>query len=288
MNNPTSFFGQLGNSFLPFNYCEYENVDKSNTTSFLRKFAIIVYAVIVAGYLFSVLGGASEVNSGKAISDEDGYYYRVKDGQLQIDEPIFIDDPSSGTYVNITDQVEYFDGGDELMAIVNKGYNNILLISRTNRVKVSNGSEVGASHVMTYTDFDTMESEGWLANDTPSPKIDAKFVAVLVVVGVVFCILYPFAIRIGAIILALIAMLFCKLFRLDTDREYLKTVCVYAFVPAQILTLAAYVAFTLIYGVDFLQNGNDDPVYFVIEIVAAFLPLILVLTAAVADKKRYG
>lgn len=278
----TSFWRQLGNSFLPMNYGEFEYADKASITSFLRKFAIIVYAVIVGGYLFSVLGGASEVNGGKAISEEDGYYYRVKDGQLQIDEPIFIDDPGSGIYVNITDEVESFDDDDELMAIVNKGYDNILLISRTNRVKAT---KVGSSHYMTYTDFDDMETIGWEADNTPSAGVDGKLIAVMLAVGVVFIVVYPFLVRLSALILSLIAKLFCMLFRLDTDSDLLRTFCVYAFIPAQILILIAYAALSLIHGAEFLQSGGS-PVYTAVRIIAAVLPLVLTMAAAFADKKR--
>lgn len=285
--NYSSFFWQLGNSFVPPKYGEYENVDKADTSRFLRKFALIVFLVIAAGYLFSVLGGASEINSGKAISDEDGYYYRVKNGQLDINEPILVDDLSNGVYVNITDKVDYFDGGDNLTELFDKGYNNILLISRTNRVKVSDGSAIGFAHVMTYTDFDDMETTGWGADDHVSPAIDGKIIGVIVIAGILFIILYPFAVRICAIILFFIAKLFCMLFRLDTDSELLKTFCIYSFVPAQALMTVAYAAFTLINGSDFLQNGSSDPVYSAIEIAAAVLPLIMTLAAAFADKKRY-
>lgn len=285
MNN-TSFFWQLGNSFVPTKYGEYENVDKADTTSFLRKFAVIVFLVIAAGYLFSILGGASEITSGKAFSDEDGYYYRVKNGQLDIDEPILVDDLSSGVYVNITDEVEYFDGGDNLTELFNKGYSKVLLISRTNRVKVSNGSGTGFDYVVTYTDFDDMESTGWGADAYAAPAIDAKIIWVIVITGILFIILYPFAVKICAIVLFLIAKLFCMLFRLDTDSELLKTFCIYSFVPAQALTTAAYAVFILINGTDFLTSGSSNPVYFAIEIAAAVLPFIMTLAAAFADKKR--
>lgn len=278
--NQTSFWGQLGNSFVPPKYGEYEYVDKADTTSFLRKFAVIVFLVIAAGYLFSVLGGAYGIKSGKAISDEDGYYYRVKNGQLQIDAPILVDDLSSGVYVNITDKVDYFDGGDNLTELIDKGYKDILLISRTNRVKVLDGSGTGFGYVMNYTDFDDMETTGWGADDQVSPSIDGKIIGVIVVAGIIFVVLYPFAVKICAVILFFIAKLFCMLFRLDTDSELLKTFCIYSFVPAQALTTVAYAVFILINGADFLQNGSSDPVYFAIQIAAAVLPLIMTLAAA--------
>lgn len=285
--NHTSFFGQLRNSFLPMNYGEYENVDKADTTRFLRKFAIIVFAVIAAGYLFSVFNSSAGIYDGRIISEEDGYYYRIKDGELQIDEPILIDDLSSGVYVNITDEVEYFDIGG-FNSILNeyseKGYTDVLLISRTNRVKMTTNN---GRYSAIENSFDDMGSTSEAGRNTVTPDIDAKFIAVLVIVGIVFCFLYPVVIRIGAIILAVIAKLFCKLFRLDTDGDYLKTICAYAFIPAQILILIAYIAFTLIYGTDFLESGNGNPVYFAIEIVASVLPLIMVLAAAFADKKKY-
>lgn len=284
--NHTSFFGQLGNSFLPINYGEYENIDKADTTRFLRKFAIIVYVIIAAGYIFAVFNSAAGIYDGRIISEEDGYYYRIKDGELQIDEPILVDDLSNGVYVNITDEVEYFDIGG-FNSILNeyseKGYTDVLLISRTNRVKMTTNN---GRYSAIENSFDDMGSTSEAGRNTVTPDIDAKFIAFLFIVGVVFCILYPFVVRIGAIILAVISKLFCKLFRLDTDGDYLKTICVYAFIPAQILILIAYIAFTLIYGAEFLQSGGNN-VYFAVRIIAAVLPLIMVLAAAFADKKRY-
>lgn len=285
--NHTSFFGQLGNSFLPMNYGEYENVDKADTTRFLRKFAIIVYMIIAAGYIFAVFNSSAGIYDGRIISEEDGYYYRIKDGELQIDEPILVDDLSNGVYVNITDEVEYFDIGgfnSILDEYAEKGYTDVLLISRTNRIKMTTKN---GSYSAIINSFDDMKGTSEAGRNTVTPDVDAKFIAFLFIVGVVFCILYPFVIRIGAIILAVIAKLFCKLFRLDTDGDYLKTICVYAFIPAQILILIGYIAFTLIYGTDFLESGNGGPVYFAIETAAAVLPLIMVLAAAFADKKKY-
>lgn len=281
--NYSSFFWQLGNSFVPPKYGEYENVDKTDTTSFLRKFALIVYAVIAAGYLFSIFGGAAGINNGKIISDEDGYYYRIENEVLKIDEPILIDDPSKGIYVNITDEVESFESED-LTAFYDKEYTDVLLISRTNRAKMTINSEGQASWIMNY--FDNMEQTSEAGRNYVSPKINAPFIGVLFVTGVIFFFLYPFAVKVCAIVLSFIAKLFCMLFRLDTDGEQLKVFCVYAFIPAQILMLIGYTAFTLIYGTDFLESGNGGPVYFVIETAAAVLPLIMALAAAFADKKR--
>lgn len=275
--NYSSFFWQLGNSFVPSKYGEYENVDKADTTSFLRKFALIVFAVIAAGYLFSVLGGANDINSGKIISEEDGYYYRIENEVLKIDEPILVDDPSSGFYVNITDEVESFESAD-MNAFFEKGYKDVLLISRTNRIKMTTNSEGYASWIINY--FDNMEQTSEAGRDYAAPNINAPFIGTLIIAGIVFVILYPFAVKICAIILYFIAKLFCMLFRLDTDSELLKTFCIYSFVPAQALMTAAYAAFTLINGTDFLQNGSSDPVYFAIEIAAAVLPLIMTLAAA--------
>lgn len=285
--NHTSFVGQLGNSFLPMNYGEYENVDKATTTSFLRKFAIIVYVIIAAGYIFSVFNSSAGIYDGRIISEEDGYYYRIKDGELQIDEPILVDDLSSGIYVNITDKVEYFDIGgfnSILEDYTEKGYKDVLLISRTNRVKMT--AENGVYSAIENS-FDDMGSTSEAGRNTVTPDIDAKLIALMLIVGVVFVVLYPFLVRLSALLLFLIAKLFCMLFRLDTDNELLKIFCVYAFIPAQILILIAYIAFTLIYGAEFLQSGGNN-VYFAVRIIAAVLPLIMTLAAAFADKKRYG
>lgn len=283
--NYASFWRQLINSFLPMNYCEYENVDKTDTTSFLRKFALIVYAVIAAGYLFSLLGGAADIQNGKIVSEEDGYYYRIENEVLKIDKPILIDDPNKGIYVNITDEVESFESED-WTAFYDKEYTDVLLISRTNRAKMTVNSEGQASWIINY--FDNMEQTSEAGRNYVSPNINAPFIAVLLITGVVFYFLYPFAVRISALVLSIIAKFFCNLFRLDTDGEQLKIFCVYAFIPAQILTLIGYTAFTLIYGADFLESGNGGPVYFVIKTAAAVLPLVMALAAAFADKKRYG
>lgn len=279
MNNSTSFLRQLGNSFLPMKYGEYEYVDKADTARFLRKFALIVFAVIAAGYIFSLLSSNSDIYNGKIISDEDGYYYRIENETLKIDEPILVDDPANGVYVNITDEVEYFDSGENMNEFVEKGYTDVLLISRTNRVKMTTDSSGYSTWIINY--FDNMEQTSAAGRDSVSPDIDAKLIAVILITGVVFCILYPFIVRICAVVLAVIAKLFCKLFRIDTDNERLKIFCVYAFVPAQVLMLIAYVAFTLIYGTDFISSGGNT-VYFAIEIIAAVLPLIMALAASKA------
>lgn len=281
--NYASFWRQLGNSFLPMNYCKYENVNEADTTSFLRKFSFIVFAVITAGYIFSMFGGAADINSGKIISDEDGYYYRIENKVLKIDEPILISDLSKGVFVNITDEVESFDNVD-MNAFFEMGYKDVLLISRTNRVKMTADSQ---SYYCTYNYFDNMGQTSEAGRNYVSPKINASFIAILFISGIVFCFFYPAIVQICASVLSFIAKIFCKLFRLGTDGTPLKTFCIYAFVPAQILMLIAYAAFTLIYGAGFLNRENGNPVYFAIEIAAAVLPLIMVLAAAFADMKRY-
>lgn len=281
MNEHTSFWRQLGNSFLPMNYGEFEYADKADITSFLRKFAIIVYAVIVGCYLFAVLGSAAEVSGGNAISEEDGYYYRIENETLKIDEPILVDDLSSGTYVNITDEVESFEDAD-MNAFFEKGYKNVLLISRTNRVKMTADSQ---TYNCIYNYFDDMEQTSEAGRNSVTPDIDGKLIALMLIVGVVFVVLYPFLVRLSALLLSLIARLFCMLFRLDTDSGLLRVFCVYAFIPAQILILIAYAALSLIYGAEFLQSGGS-PVYTAVRIIAAVLPLVLTLAAAFADKKR--
>lgn len=276
--NYTSFGRQLVNSFVPTNYGKYSYVDKSDTARFLTKFAIVIYVIFVAVYLFAVLGYSVEVTGGKFLSEADGYYYRVKNGELKIDKPILVDDPANGVYVNITDRVEYFDGGIDLMLIY-KDYEKILLISRTNRIKFSDGSVTGSNYFVPYTTGDRT------GNATPFVNIDGTFIVYVVITGLIFCFFYSHIVEFAAVLYSFIAKLLFRVFKLGTDDEFLKKSCTYALVPAQIIALIAFAVFAVMYGTDFVK-GSRHPVYFLIEIIAAVLPLITALLAVFADMKR--
>lgn len=287
MNNYSnaSFFRQLGNSFLPTNYGKYSYVDKRDSEKFLTKFAVIAYVIIVAVYLFAVLGYSVEITGGKFLSEEDGYYYRVKNGELKIDKPILIDDPANGVYVNITDQVEYFDA-EKKLELIHNGYEDILLISRTNRTKVSDGSGAGFNYFVLYT------ADGWTGNAAPLVNINGAFVNIngtfiffTIIGGLIFCFFYPHIAELAASFYSFIAKLFCKVFGLVADDKFLTKSCTYALVPAQIIMLIAFTVFSVMYGTDFV-NGSRHSVYFVIEIIAAVLPLALTIIAAAADNKN--
>lgn len=277
MNN-ASFWRQLGNSFVPTNYGIFSNVDKSDTAKFLTKFAIIVYMIVVAVYLFAILGYSVEITGGKFLSDADGYYYRVENGELKIDKPILVDDPANGVYVNITDRVEYFDGGIDLMLIY-KDYEKILLISRTNRIKFSDGSVTGSNYFVPYT------IGGGTENAAPFVNIGGAFIFNVVITGLIFCFFYSHIVEFAAVLYSFIAKLLCRVLKLGTDDEFLKKFCIYALVPAQIITLIAFAVFAVMYGTDFVK-GSGHPVYLAIKTAAAVLPLIMSLLAVFADMKR--
>ena len=280
--NYSSFWLQLGSSFMPANYGKYSYVDKRDTEKFLTKFAVIIYVIIVAVYLFAMLGYSVEVTGGKFLSAEDGYYYRVKNGELKIDKPILIDNPANGVYVNITDQVEYFDGKKRRELIYN-GYEDILLISRTNRVKVSDGSWTGFNYFVLYTD-DDWTAEGWWGNNAQFVNINGNFIVFTIIGGLIFCFFYPYIAELAASVYSFIAKLLCKAFGLAADDKFLTNSCTYALVPPQIIMLIAFTVFSVMYSTDFVK-GSRRSVYYAIEIIAAVMPLVLTITAAVADNK---
>ncbi len=217
------FFKQLFISFVPPLYAKYKGISKTATKSFVKSFMLLLLliAYINVGISFFA-GGKDGTGILSGILD-----FKIENGELSLEDEILYKDEAKGSVIYANDEIASFTY-DDLDYYIKEGYNEVLLISRTNGIILRGGMMV--------------RSFKW--SQVTAKVIDKKWmIAKAMPVLIVGLFLFTFvAVFISALFYRFVAWLFSlvgKLIALVERKSItslnMSKVAVYALVPGMVL-----------------------------------------------------